>query len=341
MEVAICLVFACIAARVLTSAGRTVRWIAFPALLLLFAQCARRDRNFAHDLIRPIDISKTVEYKVAQWIDQNLPGRRVMVSGDAAYIFNVFSDNPQLSGGHEPTAPNFLQQIAVYQIYTGDHAGEHDAEVSLLWLKAFGVDAITVPGESTHEFYKPFRNAAKFESILPVLWRGDGDAIYSVPRSAQSLAHVIPRSAVVSRAPIHGMDLDQVRIYVAALDDTALPATSLRLQGQSRATIDGLVSSSEVVSVQIAWDPAWHATVAGKDVPVVKDGLGQIVIAPPCDGACAISLVYGTSPTIWLCRSASGFVMLAMAALLLSRRKRPVLPQQLIHHHTPGAGHIQ
>ena len=320
MEVAICLAFACVAAR------PKIRWIAAAPLLLLFVQATRHDLNFAHDLIRPIDISQTVEYKLARWIDRNLPGRRIMVSGDAAFVFNVFSDNPQLSGGHEPTAPNFLQQIAVYQIYTGDHANAQDAEVSLLWLKAFGVDAITVPGDTTREFYKPFRNAAKFEGVLPVLWREDGDTIYVVPRPTPSLAHVIPREAAVTRAPIHGMDLDQLRTYVAALDDTSLPAASLGWQGQSRAAIESRLAPSQLLSVQIAWDPSWHAALNGKSVPLTKDGLGQILIDPRCDGSCEIDLTYGATPAVWLCRAASSLVVLGLLCLLLTRRQRTVLP---------------
>jgi hypothetical protein len=346
MEIAICLAFAWVAARGLSSPAPAVRWIAAAALFGLFVYSARKDRNFAHDLIRPIDISQTVEYKLSRWIDRNLPGRRVMVSGDAAYILNVFSDNPQLSGGHEPTAPNFLQQIAVYQIYTGDHAGEirqmqgnhregdgqtsftdDDARVSLLWLKAFGVDAITVPGDMTREFYMPFRNPAKFDGILPVLWREDGDTIYAVPRAAASLARVIPRTAVITRAPVHGMDLDQLLVYVAALDDASMPAASLRWEGQSRATIDTRVEPAQVLSVQIAWDPGWHASVGGKNVPLTKDGLGQMVVDARCDGACEIRLTYGTSPAVWLCRAASALAILAMSWLFLKRRQRPVFPE--------------
>ncbi len=99
---------------------------------------ARSYRNFAHDLIRPVEITKTVEYKLTQWTNHTLPGERTMVGGDAQWLFNVYSDNPQLGAGHEPTAPNFAQQVAVYEIYTGQNAGSRDTEISILWLKAFG-----------------------------------------------------------------------------------------------------------------------------------------------------------------------------------------------------------
>ena len=326
MEVSLCLAAACLAAHLSTRMTPALRWTAAVLLLFLFTQSARRDRNFAHELLRPIDITQTVEYKLTKWIDRNLPGRRVMVSGDAAYIFNVFSDNPQLSGGHEPTAPNFLQQIAVYQIYTGDHAGEQAAAVSLLWLKAFGVDAITVPGDATSEFYKPFVHPAGFDGLLPVLWREDGDTVYAVPRPRQSLAHVIPRAAAVTRAPIHGLDLGQLQTYVGALDDVSLPAASLEWTGPSVGKLTADVAASQVVSVQVAWDPAWHAVAAGKDVAVTRDGLGQILLDPLCSGPCEIRLTYGTTPANWLCRFASGFVIVGLAGLLLTRRKRPVLP---------------
>jgi hypothetical protein len=50
--------------------------------------------------VKPIDITKTIEYKVdARGSISNLPGERTMLSGDPEYIFNLYSDNPQMSAG--------------------------------------------------------------------------------------------------------------------------------------------------------------------------------------------------------------------------------------------------
>ena len=116
------------------------------ALIVPAAHQVIHYRLYAKALIQPVDITKTSEYKVARWIDQNLKGQRVMVSGSWSLWFNIFSDNPQLSGGHEPMAPNWVQRVAVYTLYTGENAGGQDAAISELWLKALGNQAIAVPG---------------------------------------------------------------------------------------------------------------------------------------------------------------------------------------------------
>jgi hypothetical protein len=329
MELALCLAFACILIRLFDCSPQYLRFALGGVLFFLVVHQARIYRNFAHDLIRPVDIAKTVEYKAARWISNNLPGQRVMVSGDAAFLFNVFSDNPQLSGGHEPTAPNFMQQVAVYALYTGTNAGERDGPVSVFWLKAFGNGAITVPGPETREYYKPFFHPNKFDGLLPVLWREDGDAIFEVPQRSRSLAHVIPAGAMVTRQPIHGLDLEPAAAYVNALDDPALPLAELEWRSPSRALIRASLMRGQLISVQETFDTGWRALSNSRRVPVKKDGLGLIIIDPGCEGDCRIELDYGATPETWLCRLASGLITAGLLCLtgliLLIRRLIPGL----------------
>ncbi len=311
LEMAVCLVAAVLWARVMRN-GVVWRVSAGVLFAVLVIHQTVAYLHFAHKLIRPIEIRTTAEYDVARWLDGHLPGQRVMVSGDAAWVFNVFSDNPQMSGGHEPTAPNFIQQIAVYQMYSGMNAGARDAEVSLLWLKAFGNQAVVVPGTQSGEVYKPFARPDKFDGMLRVLWRGTGDTIYEVPQRSRSLAHVIPVTAVAERRPVNGLDLEPVRGYVAALDDTSLPDAELKWAGQSTATVRARVLSNQVVALQINYDPAWQARVNGLQRPVRKDGLGMMVVDTGCAGDCVVELNYGTTRQIWLWRFLSALAFLGM-----------------------------
>jgi hypothetical protein len=243
-----------------------------------------------------------------------------MVGGDSQYVFNVYSDNPQLAAGHEPTAPNFEQQIAVYGIYTGDGAGARDAAISILWLKAFGTTSISVPGPDTKEYYHPFRNAAKFDGVLPVLWHEDGDTIYGVPMRSRSLAHVIPPEAAVQRPPVNSIDIEELEAYVSALDNPALPLAEIQWGSPSHGTIRSRMSRSQAVSVQVSWNPAWRASSGGHRVPVRKDGLGLILIEPACDGDCTIDLSYGATFETWLCRALSALAVVALAVTSIPMR---------------------
>ena len=221
LEMALCLAAACLCARLPWRA-------AVVALLLIFAvRQTAHFRHFARGLIQPAAIATTIQYKVSKWIDRSLPGQRTMIAGDPEFLFNVLSDNPQMSAGHDPTAPNWMQRVAVYAIYSGDGAGDRDADYSIFWLKAFGNQAIYVPGPGSRESAHGVLRPHKFDGILPVLWHEEDDTIFGVPQRSPSLAHVIPKEAEVLRQPIHGLDLDPARAYVAALDDASLPVADL------------------------------------------------------------------------------------------------------------------
>jgi hypothetical protein len=318
MEMALCLCFACLCAH--------IPWRTPLIAILVVAGIwqAVMLRSYARTLIRPADIASTIEYKVDTWIDRNLPGQRTLVSGDPEYLLNVLSDNPQMSAGHEFSAPNWEQRVAVYTIYTGTNAGDRDAEYSLLWLQAFGNQAIYVPGEKSRESYHPIAHPHKFDGMLPVLWHDEDDTIFAVPQHSRSLAHVIPKEAVVAREPIHGLDVDPVRPYVAALEDPSLPIAEMRWEGTSRAVITAPMKPDQVMSVQVTWAPGWRASVDGRKIPLRKDGIGLLVLEPGCDGPCDIQLDYVATPEAWICRILSALVTLGMIGFALGSKREDV-----------------
>jgi hypothetical protein len=281
---------------------------------------AVRERAFDLTLLKPVKIQDTAEYRVADWIDRNAGGMRAMVSGDAEFWFNYFSDKPQLSGSHEPFSPNFAQRVAVYTIYTGTNAGSKDAFYSTVWLKAFGAALIHVPGPSSAEPLHPYTNPLKFEGVLPVLWRGKGDTIYGVPSSSRSLAHAIPREALVERAPVHGLDTGPTEKYVAAID-AAAPA-EMRWSGPDHAVVRAVIRPGQVLSVQECYFPGWIATVRGEPRTVRADGLGMIVVEPGCSGDCEIDLRFAGNRWEWLFRAVSLASLVFLAAPVLGPGKR-------------------
>jgi hypothetical protein len=274
-----------------------------------------RDCQFARTLIRPADIVHSTPFREARWIAENLPGQRVLVSSEAEFLFNVFSDNPQMSAGHEPSSPNWVQHVAIYTIETGQNAGAQDGPISVLWLKAFGCGAIVVPGRDSKDYYHPIANPDKFEGLLPLLWRESGDSIYKVPQRSVSLAHVIPRSAVVKNRPKHGLDVGELRLYVDALESDAAPP-SVVWENPEHVRIAARMDPSEVLSVQVNYDPGWEARVGGRKAKVEADKLGFIVIQPGCSD-CSIDLVFSGGRERRVALAASVFVLLGLIAMLL------------------------
>jgi hypothetical protein len=304
------------------------RWVKVAAAVVIavfLTMQARAYLRFARALIQPIEIARTIEYKTARWIGSHLPGLRTMVSGDVGLWFNVFTDNPQLSSGHVPFSPNWMTEVAIYAIYSGQNAGARDALNSITWLKAFGCHAITVPGPKSREYYKPFRNPGKFEGVLPVLWREEDDTIYAVPERSSSLAHVIPTSAVIRRPPAHGLDTEDVARFVAALDNPALPEAPLAWADPEHGHITSSVHPGQAVTVQVTYDRGWVAKANGRPAQIDRDGIGLMVLEPDCDGECGIDLTFDGGRERRICRAVSLLTMLAMlagAGWLWVRRRR-------------------
>jgi len=290
-ELAFCPLLLFAAELVLKRAPGWTRGIALIGLLALCARQAGHYVRYADRLIVPVDIAATTEYKIANWISQNLAGQRVMMSSTQSYLFNVFSDNPQLRGGHDPNNPNWSVGVANFTIITGMNAGSRDAEISILWLKAFGVQAVAVPFPDA--YYHAYAHPRKFDGILPVLWRDDsGTVLYTVPNRSPSLAHVVPPQSIVSRTPIHGLDVGELEQYVKALDDPSLPVAPLTWTNLHTLQIQTEAQPDQAISVQITWHPGWHAKANGKEVEIARDGIGLMAIRPGCSGSCTINMYY-------------------------------------------------
>ncbi len=282
-------------------------------------------RRYAKTIIQNLDVTQTIEYKVARWLDANMGGRRAFVAAQPGLWLNVFSDTPQMHSGHDPFNPNFaVEEGAAYAIYSDQNAGDRGAEISILWLKAYGCYAIYIPGPSSRVQDKPFIHPYKFEGILPVLWHTEDDTIYAVPQRTESLAHVVPLSAIVKRQPINGLDVAEVAGYVAALDDASLPAAPMTWQDPNHGRIQATLHRDQVLSVQTTYDKGWIAFANGKAAEVSRDAIGLNVIHADCDGACTVDFIFDGGLERKICRVLSWTVAIAgiLGAFLAFRMRR-------------------
>jgi len=273
-------------------------------------------RRYAKALLRPVDTAQSIEYRTAKWIESNLPGQRVMMAGSIGQWAEVFARVPQLDAQQYPTAPNFSQQVAVYIIDSGQNAGRRDPAVSILWLKAFGVRAIAVSGPQSPEYWHLVADPRKFEGVFPVLWRERDTTIYLVSDGPFSLAHVVRPDDLVRHTPINGLDVGEIRRYVAALEETAPAPATLNWDGDNKAVIQARLQPGQVVSAQITYSPGWHAQVNGALRNIRPDGIGLMAIDPGCTGECRIVLDYDGGAELRACRIASaGFLALLLIAV--------------------------
>ena len=243
------------------------RWrtLALAAWVVLIGVQTVRLKQEADRLARPVEIRNTMQYRLSEWLERNYSGKRVMASGSLALWLNAFADLRQLSGGLDPMAINPVQRVAVFTIYSGMNAGAADGEISVLWLKAFGVQAVTVPGPASSDVWKPFARPEKFEGLLDAVYREGGDTVYRVPQHGDGLVVAVPESAIVRKTPAHGLDVEEVRRYVEA--------------AERRTAMEG-----DVISYRVNWHPGWHAAQDAQELPVLRDGLGLIYIKPQGSG---------------------------------------------------------
>ena len=311
-------------ARIWERGRRGTRILVAVALIVLSAAQFRSYRAYARNLTRPAQIQNTIEFREADWFDRNLPGARVFAPGSVAIWMNAFNDVPQMVGCCDQGVPSLEHRIAFYTVYVRDQAGDREAEYSLLWLKAYGAAAVGVSGPRSGEWFKPYSNPKKFEGVLPVLWRDNDDVIYQVSPGPHSLAHVIGPEQEVRRAPVHGLDVEPLRPFVAALEDPALPAARFEWLNQHEARIETQMRPDQILSVQISYAPGWRASANEIPARVRRDALGLAIVEPRCSGPCRITLAYdGGAEHRWTLIAQGGGILIAILWPLALMRRRP------------------
>jgi hypothetical protein len=275
---------------------------------------------YGRSLIRSIDRAQMPEYRIARWMNEHRRGERAFIGDSSAFLYNVFTDNPQIHGGHIQFEVNSFPPIVDYTLYTDANAGARAAVYSIFWLKAFGAQAVAVSGPESSQHYKPFAHPNKFDGVLPLLWREAGDSIYEVPARSPSLAHVIPAGAMVERRPAHGLDTAPAEAYVRALDDASSPPAAWEWKSMSEAAIHTVVSAGQVIAVQETYAPGWEAWANGKRLAIRRDGLGLMVIEPQVNGRCEISLRYTGGAARTVTRALSVLAMILAALYIVTNR---------------------
>lgn len=269
------------------------------AIALLLILCIVQTvnyRRYVRVLAQKIDVPKTVECQVARWCDRNLCGERILTFGSVSFWLNEFTDTPQMTGLFEHSLTNPQNMSFGYMVASAGSSPEQSADGALLWMKAWAVRAVAIGGPNSGEAYRATVFPYRFRDKLPLAWSNGDDYIYLVPQRTPGLARVVRERDLVKKPPAHGLDLAELRPFVAALDDPTLPVASFQWLGSNDARIRGALTPDQVYSVSINWDRGWTATADGLPIPVRADGLGLIAIAPHCSGPCEVQLHWSAAP---------------------------------------------
>jgi hypothetical protein len=304
----------------LAAAARRLGRVPRAAVILSFAVfCFLQVKPYRHagrDMAIALDIHGTSEYKVSEWIDRNIHGLPVYVSGSEYFWLNAFTGTPQLAGGFEQGVTNQLEPALQYELFSGEGTNQ-EGELGALWLKAFGIHAVAVSGPRSTEVYKPYRNWKKFDGLLPVLWRDGDDVIYRVLPDSASLAHVLRPEDRLTRTPTSVLDVDFLRAYDAPLENPDLPRAPMTWFNRHHASVMANMQKNQLLSVQVTYHPGWRARVNGVARRVMKDPIGLLLIAPECEGPCVVDLEYGADTEMLVALTLSWTALLGALAWMI------------------------
>jgi hypothetical protein len=294
------------------------------AIMILFGVIqARAWRRYARDLSQPFDLPSTLQYKSARWLEQHLPNTRVMDPGSSHVFLNALTDVPQLSGGFDQGITNIMVPNTIHLFYKGSNQIDKNAEVTILLLRALGVGALMVGGPNSRDFFRPQEYPERFAaSGLPELWCEGDDVIYGIPSRSRSLAHVVAPGELVRIRPFVPSGMDEVRRYVAALENPEYALAEFTWLNPHQATAVAELSRGQVLSVQISHHAGWHAAVNGQPRRVYADGLGLMVVEPECAGHCIVSLTYDGGLEMTVVKIVSYLTILLGIGWVLRARSR-------------------
>jgi hypothetical protein len=327
MEMAACLL--------LGSAGWMVYgwipgWIRPVFLAIAFALVATQFTHYrasARAVIKSADLSRRSEYTTARWLDANMRGGRVYAVGSTQFWLNAFTGTPQLAGCCEQNLS--MPVLSVVPYFISHAVGPADTQAAKTWLQALGVQALVVNGPESTDEYKDIQQPERFEKILPLLHREQGDAVYAVFSEHRSLAHAVRPEDLAPPRPSGQPEYAAVARYAARIAGDWPPSASFEWRRGGVARIRARLAPHDLVSVQVAWFPGWQAFMNGQRRSVRSDGLGLVVIDPQCAGNCEISLRWTGPPDLWFTAALSGATLGLLAWLLWKGG-----------HQRYGAGHL-
>src|SRR5581483_6470986 len=174
------------------------------------------------------DYQSRVEYRVTDWLWQNMPEARAYPTGSVRFWYDTWHDLQELGGGSEQGLLNGQVEPAQWETNLGQ-----DPKPTILWMQCMGVDAMYVSDKRSEEVFKDFQYPQKVAGILPVIFDdGKGNILYRVPRRFPSLARVVDTARLnLAKPPRFNDDLENLQAYVDAVEKGPDSPATLKWNG--------------------------------------------------------------------------------------------------------------
>ena len=259
--------------------GIALRGVAIALVLAAFWTATGYIRHAWHVFPQTPDYQNRVEYRVTDWIWKNMPDARIFATGSVRFWYDAWHDLPELGGGSDQGLLNAQAEPAQWEINLG-----RQAEPTILWLQAFGSDAVFVSDQRSQEMFKDVEAPEKLAGKVPVLFDDQkGDMLYQIPRRFPARARVVDTARLNAlKPPRSSQDVENLGAYVDVIEKGPDAPPSVARNGPDVMLVRAKVETGQSIVVQESYDPAWQAWAGGTRVPVRKDAMGFLVVdAPP------------------------------------------------------------
>jgi hypothetical protein len=261
--------------------GIALRGVAIALVLAAFWTATGYIRHAWHVFPQTPDYQNRVEYRVTDWIWKNMPDARTYPTGSVRFWYDTWHDLAELGGGSDQGLLNPQAEPAQWEINLG-----RKAEPTILWLQAFGSDAVFVSDQRSQEMFKDIEAPQKLAGKAPVLFDDQqGNILYQIPRRFPARVRVVDTARLNAVKPPRGNeDVENVGAYVDVIEKGPDAPATLTREGTDALLVRARLGPGQSILVQESYDPAWQAWSGGQPLPIRKDAMSFMVVdAPPGD----------------------------------------------------------
>jgi hypothetical protein len=292
---------------------RKAKWLSYGFCLILLTGIGISSLTFlrvAHLVTQPAnDITKTSEYQVAKWLEENVNNdESVYLSGSHAFWLDVFSNVPQLRGGDDQASTNPWWRQVNYQILNGKLG-----QTSVLLAKAVGIKYIVVSYPGSTEFYPDFVFPRKFEGLLQKVYDQQKMAIFQVPLKNAGLIQRINLKDYTNLPSIKDAADEQGLIQYVGLLESSPDISAYKFINSGRLEFQTeLDNTDEAILLRMTYHSGWQAFCNGHPVPIRQGQLGFMIIEPALMGHCSIILQHRLVLDQWIGIGLTGSTIVAI-----------------------------
>jgi len=295
-----------------------LRLVAIVAVIVAFSPAIRYLRHAYTPFPKAGPLENQYQYSITKWVNDHLPGERILPVGSVRFWFNAWFDNPQVDGGSSQGMLNQVLPVALWQLAAGTRG-----DLAVLWLRALGADAAIVPGPASLEPYHDYQKPEKFRALAPVLYDDQhGTTIYRIPRPYPGIGRTIRTADLDTVGKLQGGDdANTLTRYVSVIDSPGQSPTRVNWKSFDQLQVQAQTSRGQSILLQETYDPAWRAYENGKPLDIRAEPLMNFMLIGVAEGNHTIQLRFTTPFENRAGQVIFFFGLAALAALVYLDRK--------------------